>query len=153
LVVFVGRGVLRSARTTCWPAVRPDVIWVLSVPAYPVLARTRVVTPFLRVKATACPFPSGVRAEFGTVSTFVAVPIRRLTSAREPDASAGSATGTRTTTGYTGELDVVDVCPVPAPWVVVLPAEPAEVDVDVDGRRLMELTAPGTELVVPCGDT
>src|SRR4029078_2852331 len=42
LVVFVGRAVPRSARTTCWPFVRPDVIWVVSVPAYPVPPRVRV---------------------------------------------------------------------------------------------------------------
>jgi hypothetical protein len=91
----------------------------------------------------------------GTVSTFAAVPISRLTSAREPDASAGSGSGTRTTTGYTGELDVVDACPVTAPWVVALPAElpEVEVEVDVDGSRLIELTAPGAKLVVPCGET
>jgi hypothetical protein len=32
LGVFVGRAVLRSAGITCWPALRPDVIWVASVP-------------------------------------------------------------------------------------------------------------------------
>jgi hypothetical protein len=92
-----------------------------------------------------------VSAEFGTVSTLAAVPISRLTSAREPDASAGSDSGTRTTTGYTGELVVVDDCPVAAPWVVVFAAEPPEVD--VDGSRLTELTAPAAMLVDPCGDT
>src|SRR6185436_13407240 len=91
LVVFVGRAVPRSARTTCWPLVRPDVIWVVSVPAYPVLTRVRVATPSLSLTAKACPLPRGVSAEFGTISTSPAVPINRLTWAREPDRSAGSA--------------------------------------------------------------
>ena len=108
LVVFVGRAVLRSASTTCWPALRPDVIWVVSVPAYPVLTRARVTTPFLSVWAMAWPLARGVSAELGTVSTLLTVPISRLTSAREPVASAGSASGTRTTTGYVGLL-VVEV--------------------------------------------
>ena len=82
-----------------------------------------------------------------------AVPTNKLTSARDPDASAGRASGTSTTTGYTGLLDVADPCPVPALWVVVLPADVPEVGVDVDGRRLMEVTDPGTELVAPCGVT
>src|SRR5450631_4799073 len=108
LVVFVGRAVLWSASTTCWPALRPDVIWVVSVPAYPVLTRARVTTPFLSVWAMAWPLARGVSAELGTVSTLLTVPISRLTSAREPVASAGSASGTRTTTGYVGLL-VVEV--------------------------------------------
>jgi len=61
-----------------------------------------VATPFLKVIARACPLPRGVSAEFGTVITWPAVPISRLTLARAPEASAGSASGTRTTTGYTG---------------------------------------------------
>jgi hypothetical protein len=42
---------------------------------------------------------------------------------------------------------------VPALWVVVRPAAVPEVPVDGEGRRLMEITEPGTELVAPCGVT
>jgi hypothetical protein len=149
LVVFVGRAVLRSASTTGWPAVRPEVTWVVSVPAYPVLTSARVATPFLSVKAMAWPLARGVSAELGTVSTLLTVPISRATSAREPDARAGSASGTRTTTGYVGLLVVVAPCPVPLPVFVV----DVDGDVDVDGRRLMEVTEPGAALVAPCGVT
>jgi len=77
------------------------------------------------------------------MTTPLTPPISRLASAREPDASAGRASGTRTTTGYAGVLAVVD-------WPVVPDPVPVAA---ADGSRLMEVTEPGTELVAPCGVT
>ena len=87
------------------------------------------------------------------MTTLFAVPVSRLTSAREPDASAGTGSGTSTTTGYAGLVEVDGLCAFPVPGVVALPAPVEAEDELVEGSRLMEVTAPGTGLVAPCGVT
>jgi len=128
----VGSGVVRSARTTRSPRVSPLSTCTDRALAAPVVTGVRcVVVPFT-VVTTLVPFASRVTAEVGTVSTSCAVESTMLTSAREPLARAGTAVGTRTTTGYVA-------------------AVPAAVPDVAAGSRLIERTVAATGEVAPPG--
>ena len=98
----------------------------------PVVTTVRLVDPPWATVTTAEPLASRVTAELGTVSTLRAVATTNVTSAQAPLDSAGTAAGTRTTTGYVGEL----------------PAAAPEVDV---GSRLTDRTVPSTPRSLPVG--
>ncbi len=83
MVLPVGRGAFRSARTTWSPSDRPDVTWVKAVPTAPTRTGTLVALPSRRTDTT-YRLPIRSTADVGTASASVALAVTMATAAPEP---------------------------------------------------------------------